>query len=153
MTKSRIEISIIAVFLLLSVMGNAQKIADKLIIGTTAKVRIKQGRINFLARVDTGAKSTSIHANKIRVKGNRISFTIVNHKGKKARLKSKIIDEKIVKNADYREKRYYVYLTIKYKDISKKTLVNLNNRSDSEYKMLLGRNWLSGDFIVDVDMD
>lgn len=68
-------------------------------------------------------------------------------------ISSKIEDERFVKNAESREKRYYVFLTISYKNISKKILVNLNNRSNSTYKILLGRNWLSGRYLVDVDID
>ena len=39
----------------------------------------------------------------------------------------------------------------RYQQDTKKILVNLNDRSASTYKLLLGRNWLSGSYLVDVD--
>ncbi len=31
--------------------------------------------------------------------------------------------------------------------------VNLRDRSELEYKLLIGRNWLEGDYLVDVTKD
>lgn len=131
----------------------AQKVETKKIIGQKATVKIKEGGLSFIGRVDTGAETTSINASKIKIDGDFVEFFILNKKGEDAYLKTKIIDEKYVKNAEKREKRYYVYLTIEYKGFSRKTLVNLNDRSTSTYKILLGRNWLMGHYMVDVSIE
>jgi hypothetical protein len=46
--------------------------------------------------------------------------------------------------------RYKVRLTLKWNDFAKTVLVTLNDRTDMEYPLLIGRNYLRGDFLVDV---
>jgi hypothetical protein len=36
-------------------------------------------------------------------------------------------------------------------DFEKKVLVTLNDRTDMEFPLLIGRNFLRGDFLVDVE--
>ena len=50
------------------------------------------------------------------------------------------------------DKRYKVLLTLKWNDVDKEVLVTLNDRADMEYPLLIGRNFLRGDFLVDVAM-
>lgn len=124
---------------------------EKSVIGPEVEVYLSEGDIYFSARVDTGAATTSINAIKIKSSNGQVEYSLVNERGKESRVISRIIKESSIRNAESREKRYYVYLTIIYKGLAKKTLVNLNNRGESTYKLLLGRNWLSGSYIVDVD--
>ena len=42
---------------------------------------------------------------------------------------------------------------MQWKDFRKEVLVTLNDRTDMEYPLLLGRNFLRGDFLVDVAQD
>jgi|AP82_1055514.scaffolds.fasta_scaffold199250_1 hypothetical protein len=147
------KILVLIAFILNSEYSPAQKIEHKKIIGQIATVKVKEGEIKFTGRVDTGAKTTSINAKKIMQKGDSVKFTIVNKQGQKFSMITKIADERYVFNAEKREKRYYVYLTLEYNGITKRALVNLNDRSKSTYKILLGRNWLNGDYIVDVSID
>jgi hypothetical protein len=44
-----------------------------------------------------------------------------------------------------------VRLALQWKDFSKEVLVTLNDRTDMTYPLLIGRNFLQGDFLVDVD--
>jgi hypothetical protein len=46
-----------------------------------------------------------------------------------------------------------VPLAINWKNSNKTVLVTLNDRKHMQYGMLLGRNWLQGDFIVDIDVN
>ncbi len=43
-----------------------------------------------------------------------------------------------------------VRLKLRYEDVEKKVLVTLKDREKMTYPLLLGRNFLSGDFLVDV---
>ena len=126
---------------------------DKITVGQVAEVYIKEGDINFLGRVDTGAEITSINAQNVKEADGMVEFTMINHDGKEYRLKSKVVKESFVQNAEAREKRYNVYLTLVYENTTKKILVNLNDRKTSTYKILLGRNWLTKNFVVDVDKE
>jgi len=130
--------------------GSAAR-AEKQVIGPTALVAIQEAGISFNARVDTGAEITSIHAKNIRITNGQVDYSVINQHGSEVRLSSKIVREGVVKSAEAREKRVFVYLHIQHQGNTSKTLVNLNDRSKSSYKLLLGRNWLSGRYLVDVD--
>jgi hypothetical protein len=47
--------------------------------------------------------------------------------------------------------RYKVWLTLQWNDFRKQVLVTLNDRTHMEYPLLIGRNFLRGDFLVDVE--
>ena len=44
-------------------------------------------------------------------------------------------------------------LTLKWKDFEKEVLVTLNDRTEMKFPLLVGRNYLQRDFLVDVDID
>lgn len=52
----------------------------------------------------------------------------------------------IIKTSEGRAKRLFVYLTVDWQGEEKRVLVNLNDRSEMKYLLLLGRNWLERDF-------
>ena len=85
--------------------------------------------------------------------GKVVRFNIKNGDGESHWLEAKIAGYVIVKNAAHRERRYKVPLTFRYKDFEKTVLVTLNNREKMEFPLLLGRNFLMGDFIIDVEVD
>ena len=123
----------------------------------------KQSEIVFHARVDSGAKSCSLHVDKIVIEdeaermadniGKILGFQVKNGDGEKHWLKRKIAGYVIIKTSDHRERRYKVPLTFKWKHMGGKVLVTLNDRNSMEYPLLLGRNFLRGDFLVDVEVD
>ncbi len=135
---------------------------EKTIIGDTAWIQIAQLPFAFLARIDTGARTTSIHAVDIRISnassvaqeniGKTISFKTANRDGKSQTLTAKIVQVSTIRNSQGTEQRYVIELPLSYKHKQKKVRVNLKDRSGMKYKLLIGRNWLSGDFLVDVDL-
>ncbi|MCG8450063.1 MAG: RimK/LysX family protein [Pirellulales bacterium] len=135
----------------------------KCIIGATATLMEKKSEIVFRARVDSGAKSCSLHVEQIKIDdesetmadniGKVIHFEVKNGKGKKHWLKAKIDSYVIIKTSSSRTRRYKVPLTFQWKHMEKKVLVTLNNRGSMEYPLLIGRNFLRGDFLVDVELD
>lgn len=137
--------------------------AQKRVIGATATLMEKQSELLFRARVDSGAKSCSLHIEDYKIEnesdtmaeniGKVIRFNIMNGDGESHWLEAKIASYVIVKTAAHRERRYKVPLTFRYKDFEKTVLVTLNNRDKMEFPLLLGRNFLLGDFVVDVELD
>ncbi len=136
--------------------------APKEIIGETAWVSVSGVPFEYLSRIDTGARITSVHAVDMHVKngaskasdniGREITFTSVNRAGKSQQISAPIIKVSTVKNSQGVEERYVIELTLSWKGVSKNVEVNLRDRSAMQYKMLIGRNWLSSDFLVDVDL-
>ncbi|QDS97235.1 putative ATP-dependent zinc protease [Adhaeretor mobilis] len=134
----------------------------KLTIGAISQAQEQQSQLTFRARVDTGAKSCSIHAVKFVIKdpaeemedniGKPIRVKIQNHRDE-----SKWIDTKIgrlvrVKTSERAELRYAVPLLLVHGELEKEVSVTLNDRSHMVYPLLLGRNFLHGDFVVDVEI-
>ena len=136
---------------------------EKSVIGETAWIQVAQLPFSLLARIDTGARTTSIHAVDIRISGESsvvqenigktISFITANREGKSHPLTATIIQVSTIRNSQGTEQRYVIELPLSYKHKHKKVRVNLKDRSGMKYKLLIGRNWLSGDFLVDVDLE
>lgn len=135
----------------------------KRLIGATAVVVECESGIPFLARVDTGAESTSIHVDDWKIKdesperkkniGKTIRFLIHNGADGHAWLTGKIAGTVRVKTSEKHESRYKVAVRLRVGEFEKECLVTINNRSHMTYPALLGRNFLHSDFLVDVSLD
>ncbi len=130
-------------------------------LGAYESVSIVEAGLDFDARLDTGATVSSINAREIEVvgksmqpsandTGKQIRFTLENGRGESRRLEARIEQVRGIKTSDCQELRYHVYLTVRHRGRSYRLLVNLNDRSGSKDKLLLGRNWLRHGFSVDV---
>lgn len=135
---------------------------EKKMIGPTAVVEEAESDLVFPARVDTGATTSSIHVEACEVKneademeenvGKKIRFKIKNTRGESEWLERRIAEISTIKTSERQETRYKVPITLNYKDVKKRVLVSLNDRSHMKFPVLLGRNFLQGDFVVDVDL-
>lgn len=139
---------------------------EKAVLGATAEFMEMESGFVYTARVDTGATTCSIHATQVEVDGGKksmlknigkeISFELESPDGKKKqRVTTTIADTVRVKtsNDDKIERRYKVWLTLKQGDIKRRVHVTLNDRSHMEYPLLIGRNYLCGQFVVDVSQE
>lgn len=119
-------------------------------IGQIARIELPDAGIDMLARVDTGAATTSLHAEEVEVDGDWVNFSLLGRDGRKISLSRPIAKISTVRQAAGSEKRVFVELTLKHLDHTRPVLVNLNDRSHLHYPMLLGRNWLENGYLVDV---
>jgi hypothetical protein len=154
----------VAIISVLAAGGEAVARESKHIIGATAELTETESGLTFAARIDTGAKSCSLHVEKIEIKDEAKSR--VRNVGKIARvllrgadgetewIETKIVEAVRVKSSSLDigefDRRYKVRLTLRWKDFEKTVLVTLNDRTDMEFPLLIGRNFLRGDFLVDV---
>lgn len=139
----------------------------KQVIGATAQITEATSGLTFAARVDTGATTCSIHAHKWEIKnpakrppdnvGKPIRVLIENEKGEQAWINgvvaSRVRVRSSVQDEDDYHGRYKVVLPLEWNGVQKEVLVTINDRSEMEYPMLIGRNFLRGDFLVDVATD
>lgn len=130
------------------------------VIGATALLTETESGLTFKSRIDTGATTCSIHARDMKIEGdgkmkvgNFVKFTTVNAKGESVKMRKKIVKITRIKGSEGSDRRLKVWMTLKWKNFSKKVIVNLNNRKKMTYKLLIGRNFLRGDFLVDVSKD
>ncbi|OPX56642.1 Uncharacterized conserved protein [Oceanospirillum multiglobuliferum] len=130
---------------------------QKQVVGATEVVLVTDAELRFKARVDTGAKTSSIHAENIELdlsgdlQGQPISFDLVTKEGQSKRIETRVASVVSVRTAEQTERRYVVPLLIKWHGSTRTILVTLNDRSRMDYRLLLGRNWLQGHYVVDVD--
>ncbi|MPY24277.1 hypothetical protein FM037_16290 [Shewanella psychropiezotolerans] len=134
---------------------------DKTIIGPTAQMSVVETKLAFEARIDTGAVNTSLNAFDLQVEGGSakkmkdnvgkmLHFTTENASGERQRLSAPIVRTSTVSNSQGRETRYMVWLHVGFDGKERKVLVNLRDRSHMDYKLLIGRSWLKGKYLVDV---
>ena len=139
---------------------------EKKTVGQTAQIELDNAatvNLRFLSRVDTGAAVTSLHAMDIQSTspdeplhasiGQMIRFKTCNESNQCQVLEKRVVDVVSVRNAQGVEDRYVIELDLIWKNFSKRVSVNLRDRSKMHYKLLLGRNWMHRDVVVDVDIN
>lgn len=124
-------------------------------IGGVERVYVENIKAPFHARVDTGAETSSIDVQNItpfeRDGEKWVSFDLVNRaNGEKLKLEKPIKRKTVIKRTNEAEHRYVVRLKIRMGKNLINTDFTLNDRSKFDYQVLIGRNILSGRYIVDV---
>ncbi len=157
----------LTMFAYLAARGQTVPEKKKHIIGATAVLTEASSELPFAARIDTGAASCSLHVEKVEIEdeakkpldniGKSVRFQIKNEQGKSAWVESTIagvvrVRSSALKDGEF-DRRYKVRLTLKWGDFDKEVLVTLNDRTDMKFPLLVGRNFLRHDFLVDVDID
>lgn len=148
---------VIFLFLLvfLSFDSGAQLLKEKVLIGRVEWVELPELKFKHKARIDTGAKTTSLHAVNIEEVEQRgelfVKFQTVDSDGRKVDLLRKVdTTQKVSNTAGTVSKRYVIKEKVKMGTLEREILINLNDRSGMDYKFLVGRNLLLGRYIVDV---
>jgi hypothetical protein len=143
----------------------AAKIGEPTIrrIGAVTTITEVSSGLPFPARVDTGATTCSIHYEALEIEdeaespedniGKRIRILMRNRDGDEEWVSTKIVDYVTVRTTSDDDERYEVRLKLRWQDVEKKVRVTLNDRDRMKYPLLLGRNFLRGDFLVDVNLD
>ena len=124
-------------------------------IGTIEKVSLPDyGIENVPAKVDTGADSSAIWASNIVEKDGQLSFTLFGpasayYSGKEIRTR-KFTNVSVKNSFGHKEVRYKVNLRLDIAGRVIKTRINLANRANNRFPILIGRRTLHGKFVVDV---
>ena len=134
------------VFLLASGVVNAE---EKITIGTVEDVILLPWGVKLPARIDTGAAKSSLDARELKVRDNVVEFKLPPKYGG-LQLRLPIIEWRHVRSPDGRERRPVVELGICLGSRRIRTQVNLTDRSMVKYPLILGRNFLREEFVVDV---
>ena len=127
---------------------------EKRQIGWVEEVRIFPGELQFKAKIDTGAYNSSINARNIEEferKGETwIRFEVINKNNISSTIELPLVKEvTIKKHFGKKQKRYAVMLGVCLGKTYKETQVSLVDREGFLYAMLIGRNFLRGDFVID----
>lgn len=111
------------------------------------------------SRVDTGASQSSLHAEDLHIiEENGVTyadFYTVDDAGARYKMKEQVFrTAEITNTSGIAEKRYVIQTQINVHGIVLTTQVNLKDRSNMQFKFLVGRNLIkNGGFIVDINAD
>jgi hypothetical protein len=135
--------------LVLLIGGGAPAAAqEKIMVGAVENVLLLPWGVSLPARIDTGAATSSLDARNITVKGKMVEFHLPGaYGGHKARLPLERWSS--IKTASVQERRPVVSVEMCIGSRRVRTQVNLNDRSQVTYPLLIGRNTLELGFIVD----
>lgn len=126
------------------------------IIGAVEWAKIEPVGLLLESRIDTGADTSSIHAEDIQLvekDGKRyVRFVLIDQATGEAlqqelRLRRRVL---IKQNDGPYDRRYVVRMWVTLGKTKSRIDVNLSDRSDFKYPMLIGRNFLTDSMIVDV---
>ncbi len=125
------------------------------IVGEVEWVMVEPAALQLEARIDTGAETTSIHAEDIQLvekDGKRyVRFNLLNEEGVKIQQELRLRRRVLIKQqVGEPERRYVVRMWVTLAGTRSRIDVNLSDREDFEYPLLVGRNFLVDSVIVDV---
>lgn len=127
---------------------------EKQVVGWVENVTVFPGNLEIKAKLDTGAENSSLHTaqiNEFKRNGhNWVRFELTDSQGRTENFETKVIRKtKIKRQNSESQKRLVVRLGVCLGTVYKEVEVNLVNRSNFDYKMLVGRSFLEGSFVVD----
>jgi len=111
----------------------------------------------FHAKTDTGARTSSLHAEDLEVTedGLRVRFTTVDHHGRSLRCEAPLVGRKRIRSSTgVARRRYYIEtLAMASGGFSWPIRLTLANRAVMKCPMLLGRRAMAGFFLIDPQGD
>jgi hypothetical protein len=105
-------------------------------------------RVKLPARIDTGAATSSLDARDLKVKDNMAEFKLPKKHGG-ILLHLPVVEWQNIRSADFTERRPVVEITFCMGPKLIHALVTLNDRSRVTYPLIVGRNILKDNFVVD----
>lgn len=128
---------------------------ERVVIGWNEYVDLPDWKITGLkAKVDTGARTSALHVDDIsELSRDRVRFDVILHRKHTDRRVT--IEVPVLRRASVRsstglkETRYFVKTRIRLGTVEKEIEVSLAARGPMLFRMLLGRNALTGDFLID----
>lgn len=129
----------------------------KAIFGELEKVYFPIHSFLADARIDTGAQTSSMHAENIvgfeRDGKDWVRFDVLNSKQEKIQIKRPIVKTiKVKRHGEEAQDRYVVNMRMNIGEVSSFTEMSLADRTQYKYPVLVGRNYLQGNAVVDVSL-
>jgi len=121
---------------------------EKITIGEVEEVLLLPWRVRLPARIDTGAATSSLDARELKVENNIVEFKLPKEYGGML-LRLPVVDWLDIRSADFKERRPVVEIILCIGANPIRTQVTLNDRSMVRYPLIVGRNILKENFVVD----
>ena len=121
---------------------------ERISLGSVEEVVLLPWGVRLPARIDTGAATSSLDARELTVKDDIADFKLpVKYGGVHLRLP--VLRLKEVKTSATKSRRPVVAIELCIGNRRIQTEVNLNDRSQVKYPLIIGRNTLKHNFIID----
>jgi len=143
---SRIPLAALAIFCL--IWGGTVESAERVTIGLVEDVILLPWGVRIPARIDTGAATSSLDARELTIKENMAEFKLPQKYGG-LQLHLPIVDWKTIRSAEAWDRRPVIEIHLCVGPKHLRARVNLNDRSQVKYPLILGRNVLHKNFVVD----
>jgi hypothetical protein len=140
-----------ALFAVLFFIGLADVQAEakeKIKLGAVENVVLLPWGVLMPARIDTGAATSSLDARNLVIKGKMVEFSLPQQYGGR-RILLPLYKWKTIKTAEALDRRPVVIMELCIGSRRVPTHVNLNDRSKVKYPLIIGRNTLSHDFVIE----
>lgn len=121
---------------------------EKIKLGGVENVVLLPWGVTLPARIDTGAATSSLDARNLTVKGKTVEFNLPQQYGGR-RISLPLYKVKTIKSSESKEVRPVVMVEMCIGSRRVRTRVNLNDRSNVKYPLLIGRNTLAHDFVIE----
>jgi hypothetical protein len=127
---------------------------DKYVVGWIEYATLLPENLKIKAKLDTGARNSSLNAAHIvefKRGGDMFArFELTNWKGRSETIEARVIRiAKIKQHNSEPERRPVIRIGICLGQVYREVEVNLVNRSNFNYQLLIGRSFLKGKFVVD----
>jgi hypothetical protein len=143
---ARVPLTALVIFCL--IWGGTVESAERVTIGLVEDVILLPWGVRIPARIDTGAATSSLDARELTIKENIVEFKLPGKYGG-MQLHLPIVDWKTIRSAGARDRRPIVEIELCIGPKRLRARVNLNDRSQVKYPLILGRNVLRKNFVVD----
>ena len=149
MKKSMLFFSVMLIWFATAYLAQAKEV-----VGWVEKVKLYPGELIVKAKVDSGAKTSSLNCrcyNFFQRDGKEwVKFTVVNEKGEATELEQPVVRiAKIKRHYGEKQERPVVKLGLCLANTYKETEFTLIDRSGLNYQVLVGRQFLEEDFLID----
>lgn len=127
---------------------------EKVVLGEVEQIYFPAHKFFLDARIDTGAKRSSMHAENIvpfeRDGKDWVHFDLVTKKDERIQVKKKVVKKiKVKRHLEAGQERYVVKMRLNVSSLSYLVELSLTDRGQYQYPVLVGRNYLKGNAIVD----
>lgn len=147
--NNKLAKTVIAFFLLNLCLNAKLAHGEAKVVGWIEDVAITDSRFMVKAKLDTGADSSSLNAVNAEItergEDNYIKFKVVNRWGNEIVINEKIVRWTKIKNKfGVKHKRPVIKIDVCVANVLRHVEVNLVDRSNYKYQMLIGRSFLKG---------
>lgn len=127
---------------------------DRLVVGVIERVIVFPGNLPLHAKVDTGARTSSLNAQNIitfrRAGARFVRFSVTNREGRRVEFERRVVRRVRIKEIGRPSlRRPVIRLGLCLGDVYRLTDVTLADRSNFNYQILVGRRFMSQRIIVD----